>query len=271
MKINYIKANASGNTTAIVTDKFERSEYAKIAAALIANEALGIEQVGFVEKPENKTSRSRLQMMGGEFCGNASRSFGAMLVLTDPYAPTTGMIKVPIEISGHEGTLTAVVMPTEKNRCIAMIDMPLPLRIIHDENRYLGRISIVEYEGIVHFILWDSKQPNENFIIPAKEILEKYAITAPCIGLMFYNKEKNFLEPIVFVEETKTAVRESSCGSGTAALVCALASMLGTSIPDLTVTQPGGILSASATFDGKIINSGLTGTVEISKPIEAEI
>ena len=271
MKINYILANASGNTTAIVTDKFERSEYAKISAALIAKEELGIEQVGFVEKPQNKTSRSRLQMMGGEFCGNASRSFAAMLVLTDEYAPQSGMIKVPVEISGHNGTLTGVVMPLEKRRCIAMIDMPLPLRVIHDENRYLGRISIVEFEGITHIVLWDEKEVNEKYIIPVKEVLNKHGISSACIGLMFYNKTKNYLEPVVFVEETKTAVRESSCGSGTAAVVCALASMLQTSIPDLNIEQPGGTLSASAAWDGKIVNCGLTGTIEISKPTETEI
>lgn len=271
MKINYILANASGNTTAIVLDKFERPQYAKIASALIAKEELGVEQVGFMEKPENKTSRSRLQMMGGEFCGNASRSFAAMLVLTDEYAPQSGMIKVPIEISGHNGTLTAVVMPIEKKRCIAMIDMPLPLRIIHDENRYLGRVSIVEFEGITHIVMWDEKEVNEKYIIPAKELLEKYSISPACTGLMFYNKTKNYLEPVVFVEETKTAVRESSCGSGTAAVVCAIASMLQTSIPDLSIEQPGGTLSASAAFEERIINCGLTGAVEISKPIEVEI
>ncbi len=271
MKINYILANASGNTTAIVTDRFERSEYPRIASELIANEALGIEQVGFIEKPENKTSRSRLQMMGGEFCGNASRSFAAMLVLTDPYAPQSGMIKVPIEISGHNGTLTALIMPIEKNRCIAMIDMPLPLRVIHDENRYLGRISIVEFEGITHIVMWDEKGVNEKFIIPAREVLEKHGISPACTGLMFYNKTKNYLEPVVFVEETKTAVRESSCGSGTAAVVCALASMLQTSIPELSIQQPGGTLSASAVFENGIVNCGLTGTVEISKPTEADI
>ncbi len=271
MTVNYIKANASGNTTALVTDKFERVKYSQIAAALIAKEELGIEQVGFIEKPENKTSRSRLQMMGGEFCGNASRSFGAYLVLSDPYAPTTGMIKVPLDISGYDGTLTAVIMPTEKNRCIAMIDMPLPQRIIHEDNRYLGKVSVVEFSGIVHIILWDTNDINEKYIIPAKEILKNHNIVSPCIGLMFYNKEKNFLEPVVFVEETKTAVRESSCGSGTAALVCALSSMLQTSIPDLTVNQPGGILSAGAVFDKGIINCSLTGLVEISKPITAEI
>lgn len=272
MKIRYIKADASGNTTAMVLDKFDRSDYAKISAAIIADEKAEIEQVGFIEKPENKTSRARLQMMGGEFCGNALRSFAAYLLLSDKYAPTTGMIKVPVEISGNEGTTNVIIIPGNKSSCIAVADMPLPKRILHKENKYLGKVSIVEYEGIVHIVMWDNIEPDSRLIIPAKEMLKRNSIESPCIGLMFFDRTKKSLTPIVFVEATKTAVRESSCGSGTAAVVCALSSMLRNVIPDLPINQPGGVLRSSATFDGqKIINSSLSGEVYVSDELEIEI
>lgn len=274
MKITYIKADASGNTTAMVKGSFDRADYAKISAAMIEKRELGIEQVGFIEKPENKTSKARLQMMGGEFCGNALRSFAAYLLLSDKYAPTSGMVRVPVEISGNEGTMYVLVVPGEKKRCLSMADMPLPTRIIHDENRFLGRISIVEFEGIVHIVIWDDIAPDDKYIIPAKEILAKYSIEKPCIGLMFFKKEEKKLTPIVFVEAAKTAVYESSCGSGTAAVVCALSSMLQASIPELIIKQPQGELSASATVEnGKLINCGLTGEIFLydEKEIEIEI
>jgi len=274
MKVTYIKADAGGNTTAMIKGQFDRADYAKISSAIIEKRELGIEQVGFIEKPINKTSKSRLQMMGGEFCGNALRSFAAYLLLSDEYAPTSGMVRVPVEISGNEGTMYVLVVPGEKKRCLAMADMPLPIRIIHDDNRFLGRISIVEFEGIVHIVIWDNITPDDKYIIPVNEELEKYGISKPCIGLMFFNKEEKKLTPIVFVEATKTAVHESSCGSGTAAVVCALSEMLQSSVPDLVLKQPQGELSASTTYEnGKIINCGLTGEIFLydEKEIEIEI
>ena len=272
MKIHYIKTDAAGNTTAIVTDAVSRELYAKIGTAIIADESAGIEQVGFMEKPANKTSRSRLQMMGDEFCANALRSFAAYLLLSDKYAPTTGMIKVPVEISGNEGTTNVLIIPGDKKSCVAVAEMPLPKNIYHTDNKYLGKVSVVEYEGIVHIVMWDAITPEPRLIIPAKEILKSYNIESPCIGLMFFDRVKKSLTPIVFVEATKTAIKASSCGSGTAAVVCALSSMLCSVIPDLPIAQPGGILRSSATFDGKnIINCSLTGEIFICGEYEIDL
>ncbi len=272
MKIHYIKADASGNTIAMVKDNIDRKDYAKIGAALIADEHAEIERAGFIEKPQNKTSRARLQMMCGEFSGNALRCFAAYLLLSDKYAPTTGMIKVPVEISGNEGTENVIIIPGDKKSCVAVAEMPLPKNIYHADNKYLGKVSVVEYEGIAHLVMWDAITPEPRLIIPAKEILESYGITSPCIGLMFFDRTKKSLSPLVFIEQTKTALRESSCGSGTAAVVCALSSMLGSVIPDLPISQPGGVLRSAVTFDGtKIINCSLTGQIVICGEYEIEL
>ena len=74
MDLRIRTADPTGNITVFVLDKVRREDYAQIAAQLLEKEELHAEQVGFIEEKEDGTWR--MQMMGGEFCGNASRSFG---------------------------------------------------------------------------------------------------------------------------------------------------------------------------------------------------
>ena len=64
--------NPAGNITIFVLDKFERSQYQKIATQLLAHKEFGAEQVGFV------LDDNTMEMCGLEFCGNASRAFGLL-------------------------------------------------------------------------------------------------------------------------------------------------------------------------------------------------
>ena len=66
-------ADASGNITIFVLDKFQRNQYQDIATQLLSMEALGGEQVAFV------TGKNSMDMCGLEFCGNASLSLAAWL------------------------------------------------------------------------------------------------------------------------------------------------------------------------------------------------
>lgn len=60
-----------------VTSPVERNLYAKVANELLAIKEFRGEQVGFIERHEDGSSH--MEMMGGEFCGNATRSFGYLL------------------------------------------------------------------------------------------------------------------------------------------------------------------------------------------------
>ena len=62
---------AWGNTTALVT-KIPRNKHVKIAKQIL-NKHENVEQVGFGETKKSKAD-IHLQMMGGEFCGNAVRA-----------------------------------------------------------------------------------------------------------------------------------------------------------------------------------------------------
>ena len=77
MRIKVRVADPAGNITVFVTTPVEREKYPAIARQLLAREELKGEQVGFIEKTDQ--GDFRMEMMGGEFCGNASRSFGYLL------------------------------------------------------------------------------------------------------------------------------------------------------------------------------------------------
>ena len=77
MKLDFIKINPAGNIT-ILIDNFNiyDKDIAKISEELMREDNLHAEQVGFIKD-------NHLQMMGGEFCGNASRAFASLLAFRD--------------------------------------------------------------------------------------------------------------------------------------------------------------------------------------------
>ena len=68
----------AGNVTAIVLSDVLAAERARIAAQLLRLPELRIEQAAFLTAPRCG-GEIRLEMMGGEFCGNALRCVGKYL------------------------------------------------------------------------------------------------------------------------------------------------------------------------------------------------
>ena len=79
--IRYVTLNPAGNLTCLVLDPVSERERGRVTDALIGR----CEQVGYLEAPKNYPgyARARLQMMGGEFCGNASMGTAAWLAMQD--------------------------------------------------------------------------------------------------------------------------------------------------------------------------------------------
>ena len=75
MRIRYIPADPAGNLTALTLTQVRPEERAAVAAQMMARCPEGFEQVGFIGKEAAKAALPRLDMMGGEFCGNAARAF----------------------------------------------------------------------------------------------------------------------------------------------------------------------------------------------------
>lgn len=246
MKVNFVILNPSGNTTALILDALPREVYSKIASNVMKSANFAIEQVGFVERATLPGALARLHMMGGEFCGNASRGLASWLV----ERPFPGIytkqgskgLMVPIEVSGHRGVLTAMVnpYPSKKKAYHVEISMPVPLWIRQKTLKETGHnFTLVTFEGIVHAVVLDSSPSENQFQILKKEIYEDLG-EVDCLGAMFYDESNQFLTPVVYVREVSSLVWESSCGSGTVAVASALAERYRSNIEFLKLSQPGG-------------------------------
>ena len=117
MKFTVVMADPAGNRTAIVRSGVPKSERAKVAAAIMADPALRAEQVGFETRPLYGKSLGRLEMAGGEFCGNAARSFGYLL------CKEKEIDHCKIEMSGTREQLE-VICDLERETSAAQMPMP---------------------------------------------------------------------------------------------------------------------------------------------------
>ena len=75
MELNILRADPAGNITVFVLDPVEKAQRAAIAEKIMAIPALKAEQVGYACTAEDDVD-GHMEMMGGEFCGNALRCAG---------------------------------------------------------------------------------------------------------------------------------------------------------------------------------------------------
>lgn len=204
-----------GNTTALVEEKFPRSEHVSIARKILAaNKEL--EQVGFLETPENPEAAVRLQMMGGEFCGNATRTTAYF------WAMKTGLKSFNIEVSGFPELLDAEVDGDD-------VELKLPGSFFQKIDK-----NIIDLMGI-RFIT----QQFPKDLKKAQSLIEKHKEDFPAVGVIYtdFTDEKITIDPIVWVRETNTCYAETACGSGSIAAGI-VASLKNPGKNVFTVTQP---------------------------------
>lgn len=267
MKLHFVKANPTENMTIFIRDPLPRTMYSQVANQLMNANSLCAEQVGFIEQPTKAGSFSRLHMMGGEFCGNASRAFAALLVRdhAQAFEKVEGAFLVPVEISGNEEVLVAKVRPVSDQVFDVDIKLPMfhsisPCKTLYRGKPYQG--TLVEFEGISHVVLQaGSDKPDEGLLRHlVGECKPRYC---SAFGVMFYDETRNFMTPLVYVEDTGSIIWERSCGTGTAALGVSL-SQRGQCGIDATVGQPGGQLRIRTEFrNGRIDEIHLQGEVTL--------
>ncbi len=216
-------ANPAGNKTIFVHDKFERSDYAKVAEQLLAMDEFAAEQVAFIlDAPECGRAEGKMEMCGLEFCGNATRTFGLMVARRLGIA---GPGKVYVDVSGADEILT-VEVNTDTNytkvKMPAYIDIKrFDLSKVFDEGSgaELSETAAVDFGGILHLILPNIPASRENF-----EKLKNFVYSQfdpPAMGAMFYDGREKKLTPVVYVKDVDSTYFEGSCASGSAA--CAIA------------------------------------------------
>lgn len=264
MDVSFIKISPTQNVTILVDSPIPRDQQPQIAAQLLAYDGVGGEQVGFLEPPTLSGARMRLQMMGGEFCGNATMSLGALLAQRDDMADGERR-EFPLEISGANDLVNCFI-----ERCGNLyrgtVRMPLPesLRsIVLPTDAGEMTFPLIALPGISHVIV------SAAIGLKAEEIESRIrgwneTIRADALGVLLYDESAHTLAPIVYVPSTDSAVWERGCGSGTAALGCWLAAEKECSICQ-TIRQPGGEITVHAEFaGGSITGLTITGTVKIT-------
>lgn len=261
-KYNIVIADPAKNITVFVLDDIDKKSYKDVANNILKNTDYGAEQVGFVKKPI-MGGQIRLEMMGGEFCGNASRSIGML------FASQNNIQKgnVSVEITGSDRPLDAIVDLTQET---SKIEMPIPRRIENINVEDLGEFPIVIIDGINHVIAENISATEENFEKFKKAVYQNYDIEA--LGVMFFDRQKEYITPVVYVKDTDTTFFESSCGSGTLATVSYLGKDLENGHLKYNINQPGGTIESEIYKENsKIKKITIGGVVKLSSKIEIEL
>ena len=246
MKIEYMLADPSGNKTILVLTPVPKEEHSTLAAALLARPDIDAEQVGYVTCVEGKPLR--VDMMGGEFCGNASRAAAAYALSCD--GKDQGVYGV--SCSGCDEILPVKVNHTGGEDYEAFIEMPYPddvSGILVDVGGVPARFFRVDLPGITHFVHFV-----ETFEGLDKDVywqaLKDYVDGEdfPAYGLILCDTKTQTMIPAVYVSRTDTLYWENSCGSGSAAVAAALACTTRKRVAAY-MKQPGGTIAIAASVD----------------------
>ena len=244
VQIRYL--SPAGNVTAVVLDPVPPAARAPLAQRILRKGRA--EQVGFAV-PAKLGGECRLEMMGGEFCGNAVRSYGYLWAMERGKSGT-----ISTEISGTSGPVPVTV---DLAHGTAFAEMPLPLGIDWLEIGG-GKYPLVRCEGICHLLALDM-EPDAEFLEAARPKMN--AAEQEAWGIMFCKGQR--LTPVVYVRSTDSTVWESSCGSGSVAAAWYLARQCG-GAGQWRFQEPGGEIVAVTWGDnGHVFGCMMGGSVEV--------
>ena len=205
---NYFRANPCGNITGFVVAPVYPGYRKAYTDCIMEQIDKGVEQVGFIS-PAYEGAPLRMDMMGGEFCANATRAYG---LYSASFYDTDGLVDIEVYVSGHEGT-TDVIADVKNQKAYVALDAPLDKKTVEIDGK---DYTLIKLHGISHLIV--EEKEDKEFVDKALEILKKdYKDEA--YGVLFFDKEKLEMIPYVYVEGSETLFREGSCGSGTVAVV----------------------------------------------------
>ncbi len=236
MQLDYTVIDPAGNITVLVTSPVPPKARANAAKALLALQGLAAEQVGFLCRPRCG-GNIRIEMMGGEFCGNALRSAGYY------YAAEHGGVPgiVQAEISGATGCFPVAV---DLAQHAASAEIPLPNAILPVRLPGCRQCTAVAFDGILHYVV--PIDTPEDVLRHADCFTRAHFPTLGAYGVIFCDPHAPAIRPAVYVYGTETLYYETSCASGSAAAAAALSELLPDGTYRYAIRQPGGILYAEA-------------------------
>ena len=245
----------AGNVTAIVCSDVSAAERARIAAQILRLPELGIEQVAFLTAPRSG-GEIRLEMMGGEFCGNALRCAGFYQALRNG---EQGKSCVLAEISGADG-VQPVMADTAEGTASTVMPLPLSVQPAGWADVQAARVT---FAGITHFVI-DCAQPDETLVQRAIAA----APEASAVGAIFLDRAHGSIKPVVFVRKTASCVAENSCASGSVAAAVVLTADFADGITEIGIGQPGGTLEVGVQrTDGAVTGLSIGGAVRLTQTL----
>jgi len=194
-------------------------ERAAVSRRLMDPEHLQAEQVGFLDL---RAWPVRLDMMGGEFCGNACRAAAAVMAMEGiGLAGDGGVLAGELSVSG---AVRAVRERAEPGTGVCWAEMPLPrsdhargVPAAHDCGPGLGKVRL---PGITHLCVDESLHPfPADCADEAARLRQRFELDAEAVGCIWYRTHPiPAIRPVVWVRGTDTTHLETGCGSGSLAL-----------------------------------------------------
>lgn len=248
MRIRMLRADPAGNMTGFVLSPVPESGRASLAARLMARDK-ALEQVAFLNEASLTGPLPRMDMMGGEFCGNATRAFALYAAMRR----AGGERELLVSVSGAR---EPVQVQVDAVRGTAYARMPLPrgVETIHVGG---GTVPVVRMEGIAHAVLLGEEPSPER----AREVLSAMP-PEDAQGVLFAGEGR--MTPVVSVGATDTCVWESSCGSGSVALAWLLSRGAQDGEHAYAFAEPGGALQVRVWMqDGRAVRAVMGGRVTL--------
>lgn len=177
MELNILRADPAGNITVFVLDPVEKAQRAAIAEKIMAIPALKAEQVGYACAAEDDVD-GHMEMMGGEFCGNATRAYGMYIA-----QQKGGLSSVRLRVSGCDHAVTAQV---DLKSGTARAEMPCPRSVKRVTVNGLEG-TLVDLTGIAHFVV-EGVEPSEDFFRTAEPIFPELQGLTPAASFSSMRK-----------------------------------------------------------------------------------
>lgn len=226
-KINILRP--AGNDTALFEGLQNKANRKAINDAVM-QAFPNVEQVGFYQYVA-KTREAVLEMAGGEFCGNATRSLAYLLLKGKPG-------ELQINVSGTDKALQAGVR--KDNTAYAAMPIILDFSSVRKLSDDLFR---VELEGITQLVIkWDEDLSPIEYKKLARKMLKEnnllYSVSAAGVIFASENKRVLSIKPVVWVRDIKTLFFETACASGTTAVGLVRAMQTNRAKVTLQIQQP---------------------------------
>ncbi len=268
MNLDFIKLSPLGNTTVFLRGEAAREVRAALLSEAMDYDHLAAEQAGFLVAPHSEKALLRIEMSGGEFCGNATLSAAALAAAEGAVPPFF------VECSGAAAPLRSEARYLGAGRWLARVEMPqaheMRRRSLAGRSRgglsRAGAATCVALPGICHLVVEAADLSAEEYdALLAYLMREVHADAYGVVPFERVGRERFRIRPYVAVPRAKSRVFERACGSGSLALALALGDAAeGTRI---AVEQPGGTLfverGTRLWLEGEVLIS-CRGTVELA-------